>query len=306
MATQTLRSVVPALSPDDGARALEQLLARRGYRIEERVAHTPGRQLLDLQAALRPGMRLLTQSSAPARSGPGAWVLDETLGPGTAGDGWDMARRLSADLGAFVAHAQMRRQASHFEHGLFLAGRTVVMERDMAEAAAQAALDEDYRRLSGWPATDLRWSVDQPLATLVVSGVPADAAAATPQPPPALALALFALAEEPAFAEQWAARADAARSAGWRWQAALTDTELPYVVLARDGGVDAVLFDELARALDVPAVMVTLDEGGFDWRVRQPGAAVEAGRGHGSDELLRRLAAATSAIGACPGVIRVG
>ncbi|MGH3901551.1 MAG: hypothetical protein ACRDTA_25515 [Pseudonocardiaceae bacterium] len=325
MALHLLRSFVPEVQEEEAAAALARVLASRGCRVERAISHTAG-ALAELRAALSPGMRLLTQFSSATSGGPAAWILDET----TAGlDLWDplLAHELSAALGGFAVSAEASRSLGRHGYAVFFAGRTIEFtsndsdcERldvgDVPSGESTATLIERvypaftdlYTRLTGSPASSLLWEQDTRLTSAVASGSQREAVwRPRMENEPPLALAIFALAEEREFTVAWEELA-AGRPATWRWHAAATSTsQISYVLLTRDGGLDMALFDALARRLDVPTAAVAMRAPGapFAWWNAQPGEAPHHGQARGAAEFVQRLMPATVALGERPGVLRI-
>jgi hypothetical protein len=314
------RTLLPAVGAEEGAAALARVLMRRGGRVRDAVAAT-------LVAALEPGTRLFSPTAIVEADIVVAWVLDETdLEPEP--DVWDplLARELSAELGGFAVSVETSRSFGRAGRAVFFAGRTVEFISDNPEEQPLAigqARDRDgdepafervyagfadlYTRLTGWPypAPD----AGTRLASVMVMGCPCVSGwrphAGEERP---LALAVFPLAGEREFAAVWEAL-PATATAQWRWRPALTSpADIPYVVLAREGGLDAALCEALAGRLDIPAAAVGLTEPGVpfeSWRA-QPGRPAQRGFGLGAAELVQCLMSAVSALGERPGILRIG
>jgi hypothetical protein len=319
-----MKTFMPAVLEKEGDAALARILARSGCRVERVVSHTVEDQL-ELQAALGPGMRLFTQFALAAPGSPTVWVLDET----TAGIEWWnplLAHELSADLGGFAVSAEASRTLGRYGYAVFFAGRTIEFtsydyvggrfDAGQPSGESTATLDERvypaftdlYTRLTDSPASGLLWGQDTRLSSSVAKCFEWQSAwrPRTEDEPP-LALAVFALAEEREFSTTWDELA-AGRPASWRWHASRTTiSQIPYVLLTRDGELDTALCNALARRLNVPAAAVAVHAPGapFTWWNLQPGEATRHGQARGAAEFADRLMPATVALGERPGVLRI-
>jgi hypothetical protein len=325
MALHLMQSFMPAVNYEEGAAALAGILARRNCRMEPVTSHTAS-AFAELRAAVGTGTRLFTQFSFVEAGGIETWVLDET----PAGfELWDplLARELSAELGGFAVSMEASRNLGRLGYAVFFAGRTIEFTSEDPYRgrfdAGRLPSDEStatriervyptftdlYTLLSGSPASGLLWERGTHLSSLVVNGCPCEVAwhpHAEDETP--LALVVFALAEEQEFTKAWQ-ELGAMRPPGWHWRAtATTSSQIPYVLLTRDGGLDIALCDALARRLDVPAAAVALHTpgGAFDWWNAQPGMATRHGQALGAAEFVQRLMPATVALGERPGIMRV-
>jgi len=327
VALHVIRSFIPDLRDEEGAAALSRVLARGGNRVEEIVSHTAA-ELLELQFGLRPGMRLLTHFESTAPGSPTAWVLHEA----TAGlESWNpwMAHELSADLGKFAVTVESSRSLGCYGYGVFFAGRTVEFAsanyanyidrpyeaRQKSPVESEASLDESvyatfadlYVQLTASPSSGMLPGEGARLTSVITSGpqreLPWRPSAAEERP---LSLAVFALIDEREFAAAW----DSLNPGpGWfRHVAATPTSQLPYVVLTREGALDTALNHALAKCLDVSVAAIALPApcASFVWWSAQPQEVPRQGEGQGALEFVRCLMPAMVALGERPGILHIG
>jgi hypothetical protein len=291
------RTFTPAVGADEGAAALARALMRRGGRVCDAAA-----------AVVAPGARLFSPAAIVEAGVAVAWVLDEA---GLEPDLWDplLALDISTELGGFAVSIGTSRNLGRAGRAVFFAGRTIEFVSDNPEGFERvyAEFAELYTRLTGWPypAPD----EGMRLGPVVATGcdcVPEWRPQAGEERP--LALAVFPLVGETEFTAAWEGLATTV-TAKWRWRQALTaPAAIPYVLLAREGGLDAALCEALAGRLDVPAAAVELTEPGmaFQWWSAQPGQPARHGFGIGAADFLQCLMSAVSALGERPGILRIG
>lgn len=325
MAVHLIRSFAPSVDYEEGSVALMRILARRGCTIRQVTRDASGTNLED--AGLDSNGRSFTQFSTVAPDGSVTWVLDESR---VAFEPWDalLIRELSAELGGFVVGMESSRNRSRFGFAVFFAGHAIEFLQDNpsegrievgrpspgdSEAADNdripEAFTELYTQLTGSGPSSLFEERNTQLSTFVTGGglreSPWRPSPDDDQPP--LALALFALVEQNEFAAAWR-ELGADHLPMWHWQATATAlTQVPYVLLTRDGGLDAELCNALARRLDVPAAAVALHAPGtpFDWWHVQPKDRPHYGQSLGAVEFAHCLMPATVALGERPGMLRL-